>query len=101
MTIETLLDILSSTRVNITDYDKDTVYIAKPDQDSSWYNPDPWDEVYNTLEENGINFATSVCRNITKIATSVSPESNKSCRSRLNILSYSPVRSIYIPIFKL
>ena len=60
MTIETLLDILSDARVNITDYDNDTIYIAKPDPDSSWYQPNPWDEVYNTLVENGIAFATTV-----------------------------------------
>lgn len=60
MIMETLLNVLSDIRVNITACDKDTIYISKPDPDSSWYNPDPWDEVYNILVENGINFATDV-----------------------------------------
>ena len=53
MTIETLLNALNNTRVNITTCDKDTIYIVKPDPDSEWYHPDPWNEVYNTLVENG------------------------------------------------
>lgn len=60
MNIETLLDILDSTNVNITTHDNDTIYIAKPDSNSEWYQPDPWNEVYNTLVENGVPFATSV-----------------------------------------
>ena len=60
MTIETLLNALNNTRVNITTCDKDTIYIVKPDPDSEWYHPDPWNEVYNTLVENGIKFTTSV-----------------------------------------
>lgn len=60
MIIETLLNVLSDVRVNITACDKDTIYIAKPDPDSGWYQPNPWDEVYNILVENGINFDTDV-----------------------------------------
>ena len=60
MNIETLLDVLDSTQVNITTHDKDAIYIAKPDPDSEWYQPNPWNEVYNTLVENGIPFATRV-----------------------------------------
>lgn len=61
MTIETLLDILNDARVNITGYVNDTVYITKPDPDSDWYQPNTWDEVYNALEENGVDFSTNVC----------------------------------------
>lgn len=60
MNIETLLDVLDSTNVNITTHDNDAIYIAKPDPNSEWYQPDPWNEVYNTLVENGVTFATSV-----------------------------------------
>lgn len=60
MIMETLLNVLSDARVNITACDKDTIYIAKPDPDGDWYQPNPWDEVYNILVENGINFATDV-----------------------------------------
>lgn len=59
MNIETLLDILG-TNVNITAYDNNTVYIAKPDPNSEWDQPNPWDKVYNTLVENEVTFATSV-----------------------------------------
>lgn len=60
MNIETLLDILDSTNVNITTHDNNAIYIAKPDPNSEWYQPDPWNEVYNTLVENGVPFTTSV-----------------------------------------
>ena len=60
MNIETLLNILDSAHVNITTYDEDTIYIAKPGSNSEWYQPNPWNEVYNTLVENRVPFATSV-----------------------------------------
>lgn len=60
MNIETLLDILDNTRVNITTHDNDTIYITKPDPNSEWYQPDPWNEIYNTLVENEVTFTTSV-----------------------------------------
>lgn len=60
MNIETLLDILDSTNVNITTHDNDAIYIAKPDPNSEWYQPNPWNEVYNTLVKNEVTFATSV-----------------------------------------
>ena len=59
MNIETLLDILG-TNVNITTHDNDTIYITKPDPNSEWYQPDPWNEVYNILVENEVTFTTSV-----------------------------------------
>lgn len=60
MNIETLLDVLDSTNVNITTHDNDAIYIAKPDPNSEWYKPDPWNAVYNTLVENEVTFTTSV-----------------------------------------
>lgn len=41
--------------VTITTYDRKTVYIAKPKEDG-WYHANPFDVVFNTLVENGIDF---------------------------------------------